>query len=404
MLTLGELCDGKPQYGLNAPAIAYRAGYPRYVRITDIDDDGRLKNDDLATAEIPSGDYELGEGDMLFARTGSIGRTFLYTKKYGNCVFAGYLIRFRSKTDRLLPSFLLHYTHGHEYMRWLNSESTQGVLPNINAQQYSRLLIPIPSLAEQQKIASILSTADNLIQKTDEIIKQIQKLKKNMMLKLFTKGIDNKEFKQIKWRFGRDIEIPATWQVPLLDDISKRGTGHTPDTKIDRYYGGSIKWVSLSDLGKLDDVNIYDTEWTITEEGLENSPAVKHPAGTVIMCRGAGVGKCAILSSEMAVSQDYVTWRCGERLDNLFLYYMLQYWKPYFQSIAGGTTIARIELQFFKKFRIFLPPIEEQRQISNVLTRLDSIIRLERKINLAMSDLKRGLMQKLLTGQIRVKV
>ena len=95
LVRLGEI-SAPPEYGAAAPARPYDPGLPRYVRITDITDDGRLRPDDARSADPSKVDsYNLEVGDLLFARSGSVGRTYLYRPEDGPCVFAGYLIRFR---------------------------------------------------------------------------------------------------------------------------------------------------------------------------------------------------------------------------------------------------------------------------------------------------------------------
>ena len=117
--------------------------------------------------------------------------------------------------------------------------------------------------------------------------------------------------------------IPEDWEVVLLDSVSKRGSGHTPDKKHSEYWGGDIKWISLKDSDRLDAVYIDDTAAKITLAGIAHSSAIMHPAGTVILSRDAGVGKSAIMRDDMAVSQHFMAWQCGPRLNNYFLYYWL---------------------------------------------------------------------------------
>ena len=116
------------------------------------------------------------------------------------------------------------------------------------------------------------------------------------------------------------------------------------------YYNGGIKWVSLADSNKLDNGYIYGTKIEVSKEDLENSSAVLHPPGTVIISRDAGVGKSAILHTAMAVSQHFIVWVCdNSKLSNWFLYYILQILKPKFENVAMGSTITPQSLQFCVK-------------------------------------------------------
>lgn len=148
---LGECCE-KPMYGASVSAIE---GNPetdyRYIRITDITEDGFLNNNWM-TAEKVEMQYELQKGDFLFARTGATaGKTFLYTEEYGKAIFAGYLIRFRTK-EELQPGYLDIYTRTKYYLEWVENYKKVNERPSLNAQIFSDILIPIPPTEVQNQI------------------------------------------------------------------------------------------------------------------------------------------------------------------------------------------------------------------------------------------------------------
>ena len=138
VVRLGEVCE-RPEYGAGAPARPFDPALPRYVRITDITDDGRLRPDDARSADPSEVDgYELAPGDLVFARSGAtVGKTYLHRQSDGPCVFAGYLIRFRALSDAALPEFLELWTRSDFYRRWVASMLRAGAQPNINASEYS---------------------------------------------------------------------------------------------------------------------------------------------------------------------------------------------------------------------------------------------------------------------------
>ena len=167
LVQLGDVC-AQPEYGANASARPFDASLPRYVRITDITDDGRLRSGDERSADSAKVDgYALSEGDLLFARSGSVGRTYLYRPEDGPCVFAGYLIRFRPDPAVALPRFVEIYTHSGSYRRWVASMLRVGAQPNINAREYSSLPILLPALPEQRAIAAVLDSIDEAIKRTE---------------------------------------------------------------------------------------------------------------------------------------------------------------------------------------------------------------------------------------------
>jgi len=156
--TLGEVCE-RPEYGAGAPAIAYDPRLPRYVRITDLTDDGRLRADEPRSADpVETAGFELQPGDLLFARSGAtVGKTYLYREEDGPCVYAGYLIRFRAKSESVNPDFLELWTRGGLYERWVASMFRAGAQPNINATEYASLPLAVPNPSEQGQIVEVLA-------------------------------------------------------------------------------------------------------------------------------------------------------------------------------------------------------------------------------------------------------
>ena len=166
-IRLEELTVRKPEYGINAAGIPYVQGAPRYVRITDINDEGFLSDEEIVGVEENSYEnYILEDGDFLFSRTGSVGRTYLYQSIDGFCVFAGYLIRFRFDKSRINPLYFFYYTKSSNYKKWVLSTTRVGVQPNINATEYSNMSIPLPSLDRQDNIVSHLLEIDKKIEMT----------------------------------------------------------------------------------------------------------------------------------------------------------------------------------------------------------------------------------------------
>ncbi len=197
--------------------------------------------------------------------------------------------------------------------------------------------------------------------------------------------------------------LPEGWRTALLDDVTHRRSGHTPDKKKPEYWNGGVKWVSLADSSKLDNGLIDKTDKEISADGIANSSAVLLPKGTPILSRDAGVGKSAILGDEMAVSQHFIAWVCGEKkqLEPWYLYNWLQVQKPLFERMAVGSTIKTIGLPFFKRLKINLPPLPEQQKIAEILSTWDQAIEATQALLDNAKRQKRALMQQLLSGKRR---
>lgn len=284
-----------------------------------------------------------------------------------------------------------------------------GTRSKLNQSALRAIILFLPNAkSEQTKIAEVLLAVDHAIEQTETLTAKQQRIKAGLMQDLLTRGID--EHGNLRSEKTHDFKgsplgrIPVGWEVNLLDCLAIRGSGHTPNKRKPTYWNGGIKWVSLSDSNKLDDVFISETDKEISALGLENSSAVLHPKGTVILSRDAGVGKSAILGEDMAVSQHFMAWRCKpSKLDNGYLYYWLQKDKPKFEGIASGSTIVTIGLQFFRQYQIAAPKlVEEQKHISEILFNMDIAIQRFRTGLIKLYSLKTALMQDLLTGKKRV--
>ena len=183
---LGKLLTEKPQYGANERAVD---GNPeadiRYIRITDIDDYGNLL-DDWKTAEAIHSKYLLEENDVLFARSGSVGRAFVYKNGFGKAIFAGYLLRFKFDPEKINPSFVLYYTFTKIYKLWLQSIQRTAAQPNINSKEFQSLEIPLPPLAVQNRIVvevdKRLVDVAKLRQEADAIVEQAKERVERMLL------------------------------------------------------------------------------------------------------------------------------------------------------------------------------------------------------------------------------
>lgn len=144
---LGSLISEEPQYGANESAVN---GNPnsdyRYVRITDITEDGRLNND-WKTAERVDNRYILNEGDILFARSGATaGKVFYYKQEYGKALYAGYLIRFKFNPEKVMPLYVYEILSSITYKNWVINTRGGSAQPNINAQQFASFKIPVPAI------------------------------------------------------------------------------------------------------------------------------------------------------------------------------------------------------------------------------------------------------------------
>ena len=191
-MPLGELLSCTPEYGVNAPAVPYSDSLPTYLRITDIDDDGRfLRKSKVSVAVTVSDGNYLDEGDIVLARTGaSVGKSYRYRPADGRLVFAGFLIRIRPNMAKIDPVFLSNFLTTNQYWDWVRITSARSGQPGLNSEEYSSLLVPLPPeggqcILEQHRIASCLSSLDDLIAAQAAKIEVLKTHKNGLMKQLF---------------------------------------------------------------------------------------------------------------------------------------------------------------------------------------------------------------------------
>ena len=208
------------QYGANASGVPYSEHLPRYIRITDITLEGKLKlSDKLSLSYEDAAKYILKDKDILFARSGaSVGKTFLYKKEYGLSAFAGYLIKAELGKE-LIPELLFYFTQSDIYESWKNGIFIQSTIQNIGADKYSQLQIAIPPLPEQEAIVTYLDTKvakiDEYISIAEKKIAALEELKQTIIAEAVTRGIHKDvpmKDSGVKW-IGM---IPEHWKIKRL--------------------------------------------------------------------------------------------------------------------------------------------------------------------------------------------
>lgn len=180
------------QYGANAEGADYDEKQPRYIRITDITLDNKLKEDGKLSLLFPvAKPYILTNGDILFARSGAtVGKTFYYKKEYGISAFAGYLIRARIDNNKACSKFIYYTTLSNVYEVWKNQVFTQSTIQNIGADKYCNYMMPLPPLSEQEAIAEYLdqkcSEIEQIIADKKTQIETLDGYKKSLIFEYVT--------------------------------------------------------------------------------------------------------------------------------------------------------------------------------------------------------------------------
>ena len=263
---------------------------------------------------------------------------------------------------------------------------TTGV-PQLTIPQVQRYKILLPPLAEQEKIAEILSCWDEGIEKLSALIEKKKLQKKALMQKLLT----------------AKIRLPGftdPWNVKKLGEISLLFSGGTPSKEEPLYWtNGHIKWLSAR---YIEDNKVIGWDY-ITEEGLEKSSAKLTYANDIILVTRVSVGKIYFCKESYAVNQDLTVIR-SKNVNSKFLFFLIKNKQALILEKSQGLAIKGITKEELSNMSFPIPPLAEQKAIADILSKADEEIELLNKKLEAFKLEKKALMQKLLTGQIRVKV
>lgn len=412
---LDELTKNSGNYGANASAVDYDPEKPRYVRITDIGDDGFLKDDDRKSISRDDAEgYYLSAGDLLFARTGAtVAKSYLCREDEIDAAYAGYLIRFELADSKVDAEFLARYVQSKLYDDWVDRITRHGAQQNINASEYRSLDVIYPPLPEQRRIADILSTVDEQIQQTDEMIEETKMLKEGLMQDLYRFGVENESFST--HRVGpREIEIPTHWELRTVDELKSINTtkkairGGPP--------GGRIKKSDRSEEGAKLYVqeNVIHNDFErrgdyLSAEKFEELQSAEVDPGDVLITRSGTIGKSEVFPNDAQrgiLGSSLIRVKVNE--DIIRPQYLSQFLadshvaQSQIKAMSHGGTRTGLNNKIVKSIQVPVPPIEEQDRISEILKTVEEKIQQEKQHRDDLKDLKRGLMQDLLTGKVRV--
>jgi type I restriction enzyme S subunit len=298
-----------------------------------------------------------------------------------------------------ISDHLFYFYYLQRIKRFLEALGKGSTFKAIVKNDLESLIVPLPPLPEQKAIAQILSTVDEAIQKTNEVIAKTERLKKGLMQELLTKGIGHEEFKDTE--IGR---IPKEWKVVRIKDVVERTTDIISVEKLKR--DPERKRVLYS-------IPAYHDKGRPELVKADKIGSIKFfvRAGDVLFGKiNPKVPKIWIVEHDNALaSTEFIVLRPNVRKSvSRFIYYLLQTNRILQLSIAlaKGAVPSRLrtDIRSFMRIQIPLPSLPEQQKIAEILLTVDKRLEVERKRKEKLERIKKALMDLLLTGKIRVKV
>jgi hypothetical protein len=383
------------QYGVNAGARPI--GNVKLVRISDIKDN-KINWNNVPWSKISENDivrYRLNENDILFARTGgTVGKSVIVKNipSDGNIyVFAGYLIRstFSSKIDyRYLKIFM----ESELYWSQLRNGTIGSAQPNCNGKTLSRMMVPIPPIEEQKRIADRLeqfmikiNEYEMMENQLKEMIKGVpQKMREALLEAAFQGKMTTQNKFEIPLYRDRGIrkgdykfKLPSNWTVVRLSSISDLYTGNSISefSKKTKYFGqkNGFNYIGTKDVG-FDHKIVYENGVKIPHDEPKFKIAKKN--ATLLCIEGGSAGrKIGILSEDICFGNKLCAFNPRKYINYKFQYYLIQ--SPLFEKMFVESTsgmIGGVALSKLKRMLVPLPPLEEQLRIVERLDGLFSLI------------------------------
>jgi len=354
------------------------------------------------TSQMKSSKNTFRKGDILFGKLRPYLRKYHYTEFEGAC--STEILVLRPNKNCEFPYYLIQ---SNNFIDTVSNQSYGTKMPRTSWKQMRSFLFPIPPLKEQEKIAEILSTADNHIEDLDRLIEDYELLKKGMMQKLLTEGIGHTEFKDTE--IGR---IPNGWEVKALEEIANKKIKNSfiDGDWIEKEHlrEDGIRLIQTGNIGIGEFVEKEDKKY-ISEESFRSLNCKEVFKDDILICRMAEpTGRSCIapdLNKRMITSVDCVILRLDTKIHQLkFVNYFLNSYQglKYSRLNEQGTTRRRITRKKLSKLPVPIPPLEEQEKIASILSSIDDHINQLKKNKDNYKILKQALMDRLLTGKIRV--
>ena len=288
-------------------------------------------------------------------------------------------------------------------MERLSNTKTGSAIKRIVLKDIKNIKIIIPKIQEQERIASILSTVDEQIDNVDALIEKNKELKKGLMQTLLIKGIGHTKFK--KTEIG---EIPEEWELESMNKIvtsTQLGTNTLgkENEKIPMLKMGNLT-IGGFDFNKLEYISEEELEMN-KEYILSNGDFLFNTRNTLEL-----VGKSAVWNSQIdkaIFNSNIMRIKYCSKINDFYMGYYFSSdigWKQLKSISTGTTSVAAIYTKDLMKIKVIIPSIGEQEKIVSILLEVDKKIEEYENKKQKLEELKKGLMQQLLTGMIRVTV
>lgn len=353
VFSINDICEIKSgkRIPLGFDFVDYKTPHP-YIRARDIKN-GNINTDDFIFLEENTYNkikkYIINENDIAITIVGaSIGDVGFAQKNVDGFNLTENAVRLTHFNDNASSKYVYYLLIQKQYKELMQTIAGGAAQPKLGIYKIQKIKVCLPSLHDQEKIASILSAYDNLIENNNKRIKILEQMAENLYKEWFVRfhfpGHETTPFEN---------GIPKGWNYKRIYELYNTTSGGTPSRTNNSYYdNGNIPWVKT---GELLDSLITDTEEFITEEGLKNSSAKMIEPGSLLCSMYAGVGKLGINIIPMTCSQATCVFTPKTDISIWYLFFWLKRNKEYLESISFGAAQQNISQDIIKKITVLFP-------------------------------------------------
>ena len=392
--------NGKGEYGIGAPAVKYSPNLYKYLRITDIDDNGFINTNQMKSINDKNEEkYLLKANDIVFARTGnSTGKSYFYNSDDGPLVYAGFLIKFSLDPTKLNPKYLRYYTLTNEYKGWVNQFSIGSTRKNINAKIFGDMVISLPPRYYQDFVVDILDSLERKVKINKQMVANLEELSQTLFKHWFVDfEFPDEDGNPYKSSGGEMIdselgEIPPDWKVGVLSDMTEIIMGQSP--KSDTYNNNKVGLPLLNGASDFKNRNIKPTKYTSAPK------KIGHNLDYVFGVR-ATIGLVTELDGEYAIGRGAGLSKNNEE-NREFIYEILNQAFTYFERIGSGSVYINISSKDLKQYKLIIPSKQVLMKYHYQLEPIFSELHNRKEQITSLTNLRDTLLPKLMSGELEI--
>lgn len=421
VVLLKRVCERVALYGANIPGDAYAPEGVRFLRTTDIDDSGQLRSHGVYVDTDLVQDFLLADGDLLFSRSGTIGRSFRYdSQNHPVAAYAGYLVRF-VLSDTVSSDYVFYFTKSAAFEDYVNTQVIASTIGNVNGQKYARCPVTVPSREEQGEIVDYLdhetAKVDVLVRKQHTLIERLREKRSALITETVTRGlppdaaraagVDPRPPRKpsgIEW-LG---DIPAHWDVTSLKRVCTRAALYGANVSREKYTTEGVRFLrttDIDDLGQLRNHGVYIDGDIACDFLLDD--------GDLLLSRSGTIGRSFRYDSRRHPPASYagylVRFVLSDEIDPDYMFYFTKSaaFEDYVNSQVIVSTIGNVNGQRYALCPVTVPSRVEQNKIVDYLncetSKVDALVA---KIETAIERLREyrsALITAAVTGKVDVR-